>query len=324
MTVTQEQAKNFETFIDSFDFFYVTGHKEPDGDSIASTLGIVALLKKKNKAYQLISVGPFKRPEIKKFEKYYSKEPDKNHFDKKSALIMVDCSENERIGLEICDQFKDFPRFIIDHHKTASAIDNSIIYPDSPAAAYLVLQLYEQIIGKPDLELANNLFFGICTDTGFFRFLNSDSSQVFKAVARLVEIGCNPRETYTEMNSGKPFSTRKLLGIMLDRAKQYYDGKLIVTYETMKDTQAFGKNGRDSDSLYSLLLSVEGVEAVLFIRQESANNCTAGFRSKDDVDVSKVAAAFGGGGHKNASGLSTTGKIDKLMPKIIAEFSKVF
>ena len=125
------------------------------------------------------------------------------------------------------------------------------------------------------------------------------------------------------MNSGKPFSTRKLLGIMLSRAEQYFNGKLIVTYETLEDTNLYGKEGRDSDSLYQLLLSVDEVQAVLFVRQDTDKTCTAGFRSKDVIDVSAIAAKFGGGGHKNAAGLSTEGTLDTLLPKIISEFEKV-
>ena len=91
----------------------------------------------------------------------------------------------------------------------------------------------------------------------------------------------------------------------------------------MEETKKFAQEGRDSDSLYQALLSIENVEAVVFIREDTESTCTAGFRSKDDVDVSKIAAKFGGGGHKNASGLSCQGRIETLIPKIVEEFSKV-
>lgn len=324
--VTQEQVKKFEHFIDQHDCFFVTGHKEPDGDCLTSALGVIALLRKKKKKFQLLSVGPFKRPEIKRFEKLFSKRCSMKYTEKERVgLIIVDCSEMERIGDEILPIVKDFDRFIIDHHRTSSgSLENSIIDSNSPATAYLIQQLYERIIGELDFALSETLFFGICTDTGFFRFLDEGSQDIFEAVSRLVKHGANPRKTYAEITSGKPFSTRKLIGIMLDRAIQYFDGKLIVTFETLEDTRLFGKEGRDSDSLYQLLLSVDGVEAVLFVRQDTDKTCTAGFRSKDHIDVSSIAAAFGGGGHKNAAGLSTTGKIDNLIPKIIKEFGKIF
>ena len=322
--IAENKIENLKKFIDSHENFYVVGHKEPDGDCISSSLGIASLLEKFNKNYRLLSAGPFKRPEIKQFESKFSKNQKKSFVKENTAVIIVDCSEIERVGEDIAEIIKNFDIFVIDHHKTANADEEkSIIYPNSPATAFLIQLIYEKLVGNPNEELSKILFFGICTDTGYFRFLDTDSKDVFTGISRLVENGANPRETYSEINSGKPFSTRKLLGIMLSRAEQYFNGKLIVTYETLEDTKLFGKEGRDSDSLYQLLLSVDGVQAVLFVRQDTDKTCTAGFRSKDVIDVSAIAAKFGGGGHKNAAGLSTEGTLSTLLPKIISEFEKV-
>ena len=322
--IAENKIENLKKFIDSHENFYVVGHKEPDGDCISSSLGIASLLEKFNKNYRLLSAGPFKRPEIKQFESKFSKNQKKSFEKENTAVIIVDCSEIERVGEDIAEIIKNFDIFVIDHHKTANADEEkSIIYPNSPATAFLIQLIYEKLVGNPNEELSKILFFGICTDTGYFRFLDTDSKDVFTGISRLVENGANPRETYSEINSGKPFSTRKLLGIMLSRAEQYFNGKLIVTYETLEDTKLFGKEGRDSDSLYQLLLSVDGVQAVLFVRQDTDKTCTAGFRSKDVIDVSAIAAKFGGGGHKNAAGLSTEGTLSTLLPKIISEFEKV-
>ena len=91
----------------------------------------------------------------------------------------------------------------------------------------------------------------------------------------------------------------------------------------MDDTRKFGQDGRDSDAFYMLMLEVENVEAVLFIRQETEFSCTLGFRSREKCDVSAIASKFGGGGHKNAAGASTEGKIETLLPLILKEFAKV-
>lgn len=325
LILSTEQIASFKSFITSHETFIITGHKEPDGDCISSCIGISYIIKKINKPYTMLNAGPFKRTEIKKNAELFKNElPFMTQEERdKCGMIIVDCSELSRLG-EIDGDLKGFDTFIIDHHKTAdSSLQNAIIDPSSPAASCLVQQLYEAIVGKPDAEAANTLFFGLSTDTGFFRFLSTDSAEVFKAAARLVESGANPRKIYDEMTSGKPWNTRKLLGIMLSRAERKFNGKLIVTYETMEDTHKYGIEGRDSDALYQMLLAVDGVEAVLFVRQETENSCTLGFRSRDNVDVSSIAAKFGGGGHKNASGGSVEGKIETLIPAICKEFSKV-
>ena len=324
--IQENNIQEFKDFISNHQYFYVIGHKEPDGDCIASCLGIADILKKLNKEYKLLSAGPFKRPEIKKFEKQFSNKTDflDNKDREITGLIILDCSELSRLG-EIDGDLSGLDIFVIDHHKTSNLPENAkgFIDPEAPACAYLVQIFYEKILGKIPLKLANILFFGLSTDTGYFRFLSKDSAEVFMAAARLVSYGVEPRMIYNEINSGKPYSTRQLLGVLLSKAERYLDGKLVITYETLEDTKKYGSEGRDSDALYQLLLSSQDVEAAVFLRQDTISTCTGGFRSVDKIDVSQVAAKFGGGGHKNASGMSTNGKIENLIPLIVKEFAKI-
>lgn len=324
--IKEENLQEFKSFIENHQYFYIIGHKEPDGDCIASCLGVAEILKYFKKEYKLLSAGPFKRNEIKKFEKMFSNNADflDNKDRQITGLIILDCSELFRLG-EIDGDLSGLDIFVIDHHKTSNLLENAIGFIDSeaPACAYLVQLFYEKLIGSIPLKLANILFFGLSTDTGFFRFLSKDSAEVFMAAARLVSYGVEPRVIYNEINSGKPYSTRKLLGALLSKAERYLDGKLVITYETLEDTKKYGSEGRDSDALYQLLLSSQDVEVAVFLRQDSISTCTGGFRSIDKIDVSQVAAKFGGGGHKNASGMSTDGKLEDLIPKIVKEFSKI-
>ena len=323
--ISNEQVLSFKNFIQNHDTFLIAGHKEPDGDCISSSMGISYILDYLEKPYLRLNAGPFKRAEIKKYATLFKNEiPFMTQGERdKCGLIIVDCSELSRLG-ELEGDIKGFDTFIVDHHKTADCEgENKIIDSSAPAAANLVQQLFEAIVGKPNEDQAKMFFFGMATDTGFFRYLTEKDSETFNCASRLTSCGANPRRIYQEMTGGKAWNTRKLLSIMLERAERHCNGKLVVTWETQEDTKKYGQDGRDSDALYSLMLEVEGVEAVLFIRQESDFNCTLGFRSKETCDVSAIAAKFGGGGHKNASGASCEGKIEKLIPLIIKEFSKV-
>ena len=324
-TLTEEQIKAFESFIKRHENFIITGHKDPDGDCLSSCLGVSYILQHFNKQFTIVNAGPFKRPEIKEFEQYTVSEiPFLSQQERdETGLIIVDCSELSRLG-EIGDA-KGFDTFIIDHHKTSAAFEGAyaVIDSTSPAACCLVQMFYESLAGALTPKVADTLFFGLSTDTGFFRFLREDSANVFELTARLVKAGANPNKMYDRITGGKPYSTRKLLGTTLGHAERYCNGKLVVAYETMEETKKYGQEGRDSDMLYQALLSCEGVEAVVFVRQETDHSCTAGFRSRDAVDVSAIAAKFGGGGHKNASGMSKDGKLETLIPEIVKEFSRV-
>lgn len=326
--ITQADSDSLKDFIQNHNNFLIIGHKEPDGDCIASCIGLAHIVKHFNKPYTLLSAGPFKRHEIKPYESQFSTSVDfmDTQERKNTGLIITDCSELSRLG-DIDFDFKGLDTFIIDHHKTSDIPQGALGYinGEAPAAAYLVQLFYEALIGPLPKKLASIIFFGICTDTGFFRFLNSSevAADLLNAVARLNTYGADPRKTYNEINNGKPWNTRKLLGTLLTRAEQYLSGKLIITYETLEDTHKLGTEGRDSDALYQLLLSTKDVKAAVFLRQDTPSTCTGGFRSLDDVDVSLVASKFGGGGHKNASGMSCEGRIETLIPSIVKEFARI-
>lgn len=328
MQIKKEKIEAFIDFIEKHEHFMVSGHKEPDADALCSCLGVKAIIEHFEKDCILLSCGPFKRREIKKYEKLFEREiPFSAKTQKKDwGFIIVDCNEIHRTG-ELDGNVKDFDIFVIDHHanKADKAINEAqtIIEPTVPAATAIVALLYEKLVGKIPEGLSADFFLGVAADTGFFKHLTQKDSLIFELASRLVNSGANPKQIYSDLTGGKSWETRQLLGIMLSRAKRCLDGRLVITYETMSDTKRYAKEGRDSDALYSLFLSVEGVKAVVFIRQESQTNCTLGFRSIDDIDVNEIAQKFGGGGHKNAAGASTPGEIDTLIPSIIKEFARI-
>jgi phosphoesterase RecJ-like protein len=184
----------------------------------------------------------------------------------------------------------------------------------------MVFALIEALGLTPSKEEAEYLFLGLCTDTGFFRHLDHTGAEAFHRAAEMIELGANPKRTFNAINGGKSLESRKLMGLVLGRAKAYYDGKLVVSSEKYKETQKLGAQGRDSDTLYQLLLAVKGVEAIAIIRQEKPDACSLGLRSRDWVNVAEIARQFGGGGHKNASGALVNGIIAVLEPQVIDAF----
>jgi phosphoesterase RecJ-like protein len=188
----------------------------------------------------------------------------------------------------------------------------------------MVLGLIEALGLTPTPEEAALLFFGLCTDTGFFRHVDDQGAETFSRASRLIAAGASPKKAYQDIHGGKSLDSRRLMGTVLARTQAFFGGKLLLSWETLEDTARYGAEGRDSDNLYQLLQSVAGVEAIVVLRQESPEKCTIGFRSRDMVDVAAIAACFGGGGHKNAAGLSLPGTISEIRPKILDAFAAVF
>ena len=322
-----EVPKELVNYIKNCSNFIIVGHKEPDIDCVSSQLVLRSVLLRMGKTAIVCSAGPFKRAEIKEYAEQFSTIlPEINRKDTK--VIIVDCSGKERTG-DLDETLNEFPCAVIDHHAAVThspSTNEAPVYVDSnaPACAVLIYKVINALGLELTEEEASLLLFGICTDTGFFRHLTEKNAEVFELTAKLISRGASPKKTFYKMNGGKSFSSRILLGNILARTESYFDGKLLLSYETLSESETFGFEGRDSDSLNQLLLAVENTEVVVIIRQELADHCTVSFRSIDKVDVAQIAASFGGGGHKNASGLSMRGEISFVREKMLETFKNTF
>jgi phosphoesterase RecJ-like protein len=312
-------------FIQTGNKFLVAGHKEPDGDCVGSQLALSLVLRRLGKEAVPCSAGPFKRTEVKPYEKFFTSEPGKAEREG-ARVIIVDCSAASRTG-DLAPFLEGLPSAVIDHHGTGDHPKHSAelyLDPGAPSVTFMIQRLIGALGLEPDSEEARLLLFGLCTDTGFFRHVDSAGAETFAAASELIRAGASPRQAFLDINGGKSLDSRRLLGLVLSRAESYFGGRLILSSEEMEETIRFGPEGRDSDSLYQLLQSVAGVEAIVIIRQEEAAKCTIGFRSRDAVDVAAVAAYFGGGGHRNAAGAAVPGTIAELRPKILEKFERIF
>jgi len=307
--------------------FIIAGHKEPDGDCVGSQLALRSALARMGKDAVVCSAGPFKRTELKDYAGLFSAIPTEEQ-KKDAKVIVVDCSGMERIG-SLQEHLEGLPCAVIDHHAAVThppSTEQAPVYVDSSSPSCTLL--IEKLLSALGLDLTEEeailLLFGICTDTGFFRHLTEKNPSVFEAAARMTRRGASPKKVYSIMNGGKSLSSRILLGHILSRTESYFDGRLMLSYETLEEFNTFGFEGRDSDSLNKMLQSIEGVKAVVIIRQESVENCTVSLRSIDPIDVSLIASSLGGGGHKNASGLTMKGTISNIKQIMLDSFKNIF
>jgi phosphoesterase RecJ-like protein len=310
-------------FINDGSKFIVAGHKEPDGDCVGSQLALCSFLRRLGKKALACSAGPFKRAEILPYAGNFSAAPGPDELTG-ARVIVTDCSELARTG-DLMPLLEGLPLAVIDHHAT-NRRNGAADYLDIHAASVtcMVTRLIEAFGQTPGEEEAGLLFLGLCTDTGFFRHTEAGDAETFSLAARLIEAGASPKKTFLAMNGNRSLDSRILMGLVLARTKAYYGGRLLVSSETYEETQRLGLEGRDSDNLYQLLQSVRGVEGIMIVRQETPLRCTVGLRSRDALDVSRIAEKYGGGGHKNAAGASIDGLIDDVILKLLAEFEGFF
>ncbi|MDR2796209.1 MAG: bifunctional oligoribonuclease/PAP phosphatase NrnA [Spirochaetaceae bacterium] len=313
-------------FIERQGKFIIAGHDEPDADCIGSQLALASLLKRLGKDTLLRSAGPFRKPEVQPYKELFLDkvtETDRSG----AALIIVDCQGPHRTG-SIYQALAGLPLAIIDHHKhseDAGSESAACAYIEAQAASatILVFSLFKAFGVELSADEARLLFLGLCTDSGFFRHIDRNGEETFRVAAELIGAGASPKETFAEINGGKTLASRLLLGTVLERTESYFDGKLLLTTEELAETEKYGIENRDSDTLYQLLMSVDGVEAAAVIRQHTDRECAMGLRSRNSVDVAKIAAVYGGGGHKNAAGAYVKGRIVELKSSVIGEFEKI-
>lgn len=319
-----EPPEAFLDFLRAHSLYFVVGHKEPDGDCLSSQVALAGILKGLGKVAYLCSSGPFTRPEVASMENMFQDCVPEELKSRDAAAIVVDCSSLSRTG-DLERQLAGLPVAFIDHHSAAD-IQGPANYVDvkAPSVTFMVRKLYPALgLGLP-ADAAELLLFGLCTDTGFFRHLDARGGDALRCAADLADAGASPKASFQRIYGGKSLNSRKLLGIILSRAEEHFGGRLLVSHETLDDSERFGLESRDSDMLYQILQGVAGYEALMVIRQETPVNCTVGFRSRDRIDVAKIAAAFGGGGHKNAAGLSIPGTIETVKEKLLTALSPEF
>lgn len=309
-----EAAKQFIT---ENTHFLILGHKDPDGDCIGSQLALAHFLNRIGKSAVPVSEGPFERNEIYEYEHYFQRDFSGIENLEKYVAIIMDCSNPERAG-DIGTQLKDFKLLVIDHHNTTHPFGMAeFIEPLAVSTTYLVQLLIEQLGHTPDLFEAELLLLGLCTDTGFFRHIDGEHSEVFNAAGRLVKIGASTKTTFKQMYGGVDFDDRKLLATVLLRTQKLLNAKILLSWVSLEDKRNIYGGNFKSDELYKLLQLTKETEVVVLIKQEQEDRCSISFRSNGPIKVDTMARDFGGGGHTLAAGCEVSGTLDEVRERVI-------
>ena len=317
---TRPEIEPVLTAIDEHDVFVVLGHEDPDADCLGSQKGLGSWLERRGKSVHLCSAGGWDRPEIAHWQPDFKSRIPEKVPDSRMITVILDCSSFDRTGFP-ADSLPDAPVMVIDHHAAGSDFgDIRYVDPKIPSTTLLIQRLIEAAGDAPTPEEADMLFLGFCTDTGFFRHVEPGSAEPLELVSRLVEKGANPGQTFRMLGGGRSLGSRRLLGRVLDRAEQYFDGRLVVSWENWKDWRELGSE-RDSDLLYQTLLSIGGIEAAAVIREQNDGICVVGLRSITNLDVGDIARFFGGGGHRKAAGCSISGDLEDVTEHLLQIFA---
>lgn len=310
-------------FFHAHQSFLLIGHQDPDADCIGSQLALGTFLSRWGKKVGQFNQGPFKRGEINAYQPLFRQRIDGFARMDNPAVVVLDCSTMDRLG-ELSADIAGLPLAVIDHHASGIPFgDVRYVEPQRASTTWLVDQVIRALGGVPTAEEAHYLLLGLCTDTGFFRHCELGSEQVFTTAASLVECGASPKAVFQQINGGRKLANQRLMGLILSRTEEYFQGKVLLSFERLADRDQFQAENRESDTIYQVLQSVSQNEVVVLIRQDSPTTCTVGLRSKSVVDVGALAQEFGGGGHVRASGFSFEAQLDDLKKQLLEKLAKI-
>jgi len=286
----------------------LTAHIQPDGDCLGSMLAL---------NHYLVSIGKNVRmvldddvPALFNFlPGHQAIQKPTTKVISADLLIVLDASDIVRIGK--VKEHIEAPILNIDHHVSNTKFAD-YWYIDKRAAATgeIIFQLLNMLKVNITAAMATCLYTAIATDCGFFRYANT-SVQTMRYAADLMERGAEPH-VISEAMETKPLESILTLGKVLETLELYHNGK-IATITVLPDTLS---NLDSTEGFINYPRIIEGVDIAIMFKVMSEGMIRISFRSKT-ADVSKLALAFGGGGHVRAAGCAIMGRIDDVTKEVL-------
>ena len=293
--------------------FLVCGHVRPDGDCIGSQLALYFFLKELGKTVRLYNAGPV----LDYFHFVPGIREITNSFDKdfkSDVCFFLDCGAPDRAieNIKPCGLLIN-----IDHHKSNEEFGD-INYID-PIASSVGEQLFHIITAmkKPiTKDMATCMYLSLLSDTGGFRYSNT-RSLTFLVAAELVKAGAEPSAIAESLFENKSPASIWVKGRVLENLEYQCQGRLVWGEITQEMYRSVGEEN-EPEGLVGEMRSIAGVEMSILCHEIREGGMRAGLRSRGDLDVSRLAAEMGGGGHPNASGCYIRGDYITLKNKLIS------
>ena len=293
----------------------ILGHVNPDGDCIGSCLGLYNYLKEN---YEGLEVSVYLEKMGVKFSYLSGYNDVHTEYDGTKTFdlcITSDASDVPRLGAFAPYREMAKDTFCIDHHITNKGLCRvNVIESGASSASEVLFGLLDQ--DKISKAVAECLYTGIAHDTGVFKYSNT-SRKTMDIAGFLMEKGIDFPKIIDESFFAKTYGQAKLHGRALLDSVRILDDRCIYTVVTTDELKEYGCSVKATDGIVDQLRVIEGAE-VVFLLYETGNpdEYKVSFRTNSEVDVSRIAQSFGGGGHVKAAGCTMTGKPEEIAEKI--------
>ncbi|MSR63838.1 MAG: bifunctional oligoribonuclease/PAP phosphatase NrnA [Planctomycetes bacterium] len=316
-TAPDEEQERALSVLRSERSFLLVGHVRPDGDVIGAQGALARGLQALGKEVRILNADP--PPAVFDYltrelpYAVYGGGPLPAH----DVVVLLDFNELSRTGSMAAPLASaGSKKLVIDHHPYEGRPWWDACYVDVRAAATgLLVRRILRALGAPlDRVGAMAVFTSLVTDTGWFRYSNTDA-ETLSLAGELVSLGVEPATLFGALYQRRPVGEPRALGAVLARLEYFAGGRLAIAH------QPLGNGGEapleDADPLLDLVRGVGPVEVVLYLREVEPGVCKLSARSKTEFDVNRLARRFGGGGHVKAAGATLHGPLGALREQLL-------
>jgi phosphoesterase RecJ-like protein len=295
--------------------FLITTHIDPDGDALGSCFSLYWVLESLNKkpfVYTRDHV-PYMYDFLPRPSALSHNELPDGRYD---AIFTLDCGNLFRVGKGY-DRLKDMgPLVNIDHHTTNETFGSiNLIDQDSSSTAEILYSLYRSLKVPFTYNIAVNLYTAIFTDTGSFRYSNTNSES-FLICEKMTKHGVSPSFVAQMVHENHPKERFILLGEVLASLQTYNRDTIAMALVTREMLHKTNTTKEYTEGFVEYIKEIRGIDVAILVRELTVHQYKVSMRSKGNTDVAAVCNYFGGGGHKNAAGCTIDGTIDQVKDKL--------
>ncbi|MCW2954689.1 MAG: phosphoesterase RecJ domain protein [Conexibacter sp.] len=309
------------------DRFLLVTHENADGDALGSLVAMHKILQALGKdSVMFMDADEFPLPYEYRFFPLDGLVGSSPEDLSERTVVFLDCGNIDRNPADAL-QVDGAHIVNVDHHhdNTLFGTVNHVV-PEASCTAEIVWDLMRGLGVEPTTTIAEALYVGLVTDTGKFMYENT-GTRAHVMAAELIDAGVDVHEIYRRIYEGIPYGKLALLARGLARVERYDDGRVTLTRLTADDYREAGAEENYSEGVIDQLRSVEGTAVAALVRDRlgaaQQGQRKVSLRAADDrVDVSRIARAQGGGGHRQAAGFSTELSWDELVEFLRAEVAQ--
>jgi phosphoesterase RecJ-like protein len=290
----------------------IISHKKPDGDTLGSNFALASYLKDQNKNVTSFCLDPMS--EMFYFLHYsYTLTTDHLIFTKKyDVVILVDSASLPYAGVNglLTALPKGYKLINIDHHASNDYYgDINLVIDSTASCTEIIHRLFNEWKINWTPEIATALICGIITDTGGFTN-PATNYRTLESAAHLINQGANINQVTRLTLFNQNIHQLKLWGRALSRLTKNKRYDLVYTHLTQKDFLECEVPDTASEGIANFLYILKEAQVIMVIKETDNGLIKGSLRTtSDEIDLTKIAALMGGGGHKKASGFALPGRL---------------